>query len=109
MVGPAVGLALGEGPAPAAGEGVDFGMASPAGPVVLGVLFLATILLVPAMTEHLRKAPPSFDATDFDAPASDDAAAGAPDGPVAPPSDVAVTPAAGPRSGDDPPDGATRD
>ena len=41
--------------------------------------------------------------------ASDDAATDAPEGPVAPPSDVAVTPAAGPRSGDDPPDGATRD
>ena len=117
-VGQTVGLVLAQDPAPPPGKGDEFGKASPVGLVVLVVLFLATILLVRSMNKHLRKVPPSFDTTDFDATASasasasasDDAAADAsPDGPVAPPSDVAVTPAAGPRSGDDPPDGATRD
>jgi hypothetical protein len=108
-VGQTVGLVLAQDPAPPPGKGDEFGKASPVGLVVLVVLFLATILLVRSMNKHLRKVPPSFDTTDFDATASYDAAAAAPDGPVAPPSDVAVTPAAGPRSGDDPPDGATRD
>jgi hypothetical protein len=109
-VGQTVGLVLAQDPAPPPGKGDEFGKASPVGLVVLVVLFLATILLVRSMNKHLRKVPPSFDTTDFDATASDGAAADAsPDGPVAPPSDVAVTPAAGPRSGDDPPDGATRD
>jgi hypothetical protein len=108
-VGQTVGLVLAQDPAPPPGKGDEFGKASPVGLVVLVVLFLATILLVRSMNKHLRKVPPSFDTTDFDATPSDDAAADAPDGPVAPPSDVAVTPAAGPRSGDDPPDGATRD
>ena len=104
-VGQTVGLVLAQDPAPPPGKGDEFGKASPVGLVVLVVLFLATILLVRSMNKHLRKVPASFDAT-----ASDDSAADAsPDGPVAPPSDVAVTPAAGPRSGDDPPDGATRD
>ncbi len=103
-VGQTVGLVLAQDPAPPPGKGEEFGKASPVGLVVLVVLFLATILLVRSMNKHLRKVPASFDAT-----ASDDSAADAPDGPVAPPSDVAVTPAAGPRSGDDPPDGATRD
>jgi hypothetical protein len=102
-VGQTVGLVLAQDPAPPPGKGEEFGKASPVGLVVLVVLFLATILLVRSMNKHLRKVPASFDAT-----ASDDAAPAAPDGPVAPPSDVAVTPAAGPRSGDDPPDGATR-
>jgi hypothetical protein len=102
-VGQTVGLVLAQDPAPPPGKGEEFGKASPVGLVVLVVLFLATILLVRSMNKHLRKVPASFDAT-----ASDDSAAAAPDGPVAPPSDVAVTPAAGPRSGDDPPDGATR-
>jgi hypothetical protein len=108
-VGQTVGLVLAQDPAPPPGKGDEFGKASPVGLVVLVVLFLATILLVRSMNKHLRKVPPSFDTTDATATASDDAAADAPDGPVAPPSDVAVTPAAGPRSGDDPPDGATRD
>jgi hypothetical protein len=108
-VGQTVGLVLAQDPAPPPGKGDEFGKASPVGLVVLVVLFLATILLVRSMNKHLRKVPPSFDTTDFDATASDDAATDAPEGPVAPPSDVAVTPAAGPRSGDDPPDGATRD
>jgi hypothetical protein len=104
-VGQTVGLVLAQDPAPPPGKGDEFGKASPVGLVVLVVLFLATILLVRSMNKHLRKVPASFDAT-----ASDDAATDAsPEGPVAPPSDVAVTPAAGPRSGDDPPDGATRD
>jgi hypothetical protein len=104
-VGQTVGLVLAQDPAPPPGKGDEFGKASPVGLVVLVVLFLATILLVRSMNKHLRKVPASFDAT-----ASDDAAADAsPDAPVAPPSDVAVTPAAGPRSGDDLPDGATRD
>ena len=102
-VGQTVGLVLAQDPAPPPGKGDEFGKASPVGLVVLVVLFLATILLVRSMNKHLRKVPPSFDTTDFDA------ADASPDGPVAPPSDVAVTPAAGPRSGDDPPDGATRD
>jgi hypothetical protein len=102
-VGQTVGLVLAQDPAPPPGKGEEFGKASPVGLVVLVVLFLATILLVRSMNKHLRKVPASFDAT-----ASDDSAADAPDGPAAPPSDVAVTPAAGPRSGDDPPDGATR-
>jgi len=105
-VGQTVGLVLAQDPAPPPGKGDEFGKASPVGLVVLVVLFLATILLVRSMNKHLRKVPASFDASD--ATASDDSAAAAPDGPVAPPSDVAVTPAAGPRSGDDPPDGATR-
>ena len=105
-VGQTVGLVLAQDPAPPPGKGEEFGKASPVGLVVLVVLFLATILLVRSMNKHLRKVPASFDASD--ATASDDAAPAAPDGPVAPPSDVAVTPAAGPRSGDDPPDGATR-
>jgi hypothetical protein len=104
-VGQTVGLVLAQDPAPPPGKGEEFGKASPVGLVVLVVLFLATILLVRSMNKHLRKVPASFDASD--ATASDDAAPAAPDGPVAPPSDVAVTPAAGPRSGDDPP-GATR-
>ena len=59
------------------------------------------------MTKHLRKVPASFDPPDDSA--SDDAGADAsPDGPVAPPSDVAVSPAARPRSGDDRRDGAAR-
>jgi hypothetical protein len=104
-VGQTVGLVLAQDPAPPPGKGEEFGKASPVGLVVLVVLFLATILLVRSMNKHLRKVPASFDAT-----ASDDSAADAsPDGPVAPPSDVAVTPAAGPRSGDDLPDGAARD
>jgi len=104
-VGQTVGLVLAQDPAPPPGKGEEFGKASPVGLVVLVVLFLATILLVRSMNKHLRNVPASFDAT-----ASDDSAADAsPDGPVAPPSDVAVSPAAGPRSGDDPPDGATRD
>jgi hypothetical protein len=102
-VGQTVGLVLAQDPAPPPGKGEEFGKASPVGLVVLVVLFLATILLIRSMNKHLRKVPASFDAT-----ASDDAATDAPEGPVAPPSDVAVTPAAGPRSGDDPPDGATR-
>jgi hypothetical protein len=107
-VGQTVGLVLAQDPAPPPGKGDEFGKASPVGLVVLVVLFLATILLVRSMNKHLRKVPASFDASD--ASASDDAAADAsPNGPVAPPSDVAVTPAASPRSGDDPPDGATRD
>jgi hypothetical protein len=107
-VGQTVGLVLAQDPAPPPGKGEEFGKASPVGLVVLVVLFLATILLVRSMNKHLRKVPASFDATASDATASDDSAADAPDAPVAPPSDVAVTPAAGPRSGDDPPDGATR-
>jgi hypothetical protein len=104
-VGQTVGLVLAQDPAPPPGKGEEFGKASPVGLVVLVVLFLATILLVRSMNKHLRKVPASFEAD-----ASDDAAADAsPDGPVAPPPDVAVTPAAGSRSGDDPPDGATRD
>jgi hypothetical protein len=104
-VGQTVGLVLAQDPAPPPGKGEEFGKASPVGLVVLVVLFLATILLVRSMNKHLRKVPASFDAT-----ASDDSAADAsPDGPVAPPSDVAVTPGAAPRSGDDPPDGAARD
>ena len=105
-VGQTVGLVLAQDPAPPPGKGEEFGKASPVGLVVLVVLFLATILQVRSMNKHLRQVPASFDASD--ATASDDAAPAAPDGPVAPPSDVAVTPAAGPRSGDDPPDGATR-
>jgi hypothetical protein len=103
-VGQTVGLVLAQDPAPPPGKGEEFGKASPVGLVVLVVLFLATILLVRSMNKHLRKVPASFDAT-----ASDAAADASPDRPVAPSSDVAVTPAAGPRSGDDPPDGATRD
>jgi hypothetical protein len=104
-VGQTVGLVLAQDPAPPPGKGEEFGKASPVGLVVLVVLFLATILLVRSMNKHLRKVPASFEAD-----ASDDASADAsPDGPVAPPPDVAVTPAAGSRSGDDPPDGATRD
>ena len=108
-VGQTVGLVLAQDPAPPPGKGEEFGKASPVGLVVLVVLFLATILLVRSMNKHLRKVPPSFDTTDFDATASDDSAAAAPEGPVAPSPDVAVTPATGPRSGDDPPDGAARD
>ena len=107
-VGQTVGLVLAQDPAPPPGKGEEFGKASPVGLVVLVVLFLATILLVRSMNKHLRKVPESFEATASDDAASEDAAAAAPDGPVVPPSDVAVTPAAGPRSGDDPPDGATR-
>jgi hypothetical protein len=110
-VGQTVGLVLAQDPAPPPGKGEEFGKASPVGLVVLVVLFLATILLVRSMNKHLRKVPASFDASDAtasDDTASDDTAADAPHGPAAPPSDVAVTPAAGPRSGDDPPDGATR-
>jgi hypothetical protein len=102
--GQTVGLVLAQNPAPPPGKGEEFGKASPVGLVVLVVLFLATILLIRSMNKHLRKVPASFEAD-----ASDDAATDAsPDGPVAPSSDVAVTPAAGSRSGDDPPDGATR-
>jgi hypothetical protein len=104
-VGQTVGLVLAQDPAPPPGKGEEFGKASPVGLVVLVVLFLATILLVRSMNKHLRKVPASFDASD--ATASDESAPDAPDGPAAPPSDVAVTPAAGSRSGDDPP-GATR-
>ena len=103
-VGQTVGLVLAQDPAPPPGKGDEFGKASPVGLVVLVVLFLATILLVRSMNKHLRKVPASFDATGSD----DSAAEASPDGPVAPPSDVAVTPATGSRSGDDPPDGATR-
>ncbi len=107
-VGQTVGLVLAQDPAPPPGKGEEFGKASPVGLVVLVVLFLATILLVRSMNKHLRKVPASFEADASD-DASDDASADAsPDGPVAPPPDVAVTPAAGSRSGDDPPDGATR-
>jgi hypothetical protein len=105
-VGQTVGLVLAQDPAPPPGKGEEFGKASPVGLVVLVVLFLATILLVRSMNKHLRKVPASFDATASDD--ADDSAPDTPDGPVAPPSDVAVTPATGPRSGDDPPDGATR-
>jgi hypothetical protein len=105
-VGQTVGLVLAQDPAPPPGKGEEFGKASPVGLVVLVVLFLATILLVRSMNKHLRKVPASFDASD--ATASDESAPDAPDGPAAPPSDVAVTPAAGSRSGDDPPDGTTR-
>ena len=104
-VGQTVGLVLAQDPAPPPGKGEEFGKASPVGLVVLVVLFLATILLVRSMNKHLRKVPASFEAA-----ASDDVATEAsPDGPVAPSSDVAVTPAVGSGSGDDPPDGATRD
>jgi len=107
-VGQTVGLVLAQDPAPPPGKGEEFGKASPVGLVVLVVLFLATILLVRSMNKHLRKVPPSFDTTDFDATASDDSAAAAPEHPVAPSPDVAVIPATGSRSGDDPPDGAAR-
>ncbi|HEY0814997.1 MAG TPA: hypothetical protein VGE11_17130 [Pseudonocardia sp.] len=48
-------------PAPAPGQGPEFGEASPIALVVVILLGIALIFLVRSMTKHLRKIPTTFD------------------------------------------------
>ncbi|GAA0939011.1 hypothetical protein [Pseudonocardia zijingensis] len=50
-----------QNPAPPAGEGEEFGKASPIALVVILVLALATILLIRGMSKRIRRLPASFE------------------------------------------------
>jgi hypothetical protein len=62
-MGPAsTGVAIvAQDPAPAPGQGPEFGEASPIALVVVILLGVALIFLVRSMTKHLRKIPVSFE------------------------------------------------
>jgi len=60
-------IVLAQDPAPAPGQGPEFGEASPIALVVVVVLGIALILLIRSMTKHLKKVPASFDPPEQDA------------------------------------------